>query len=350
MSEASDQNPTKTTDVVPDETAPAPAAAETTSAPAEAEANTAPKEEKPKAVFVENLSPSVTTKMLNEFFSLCGPIESITVRPKPNAEDGTLEAIVFFETSGAADTAVLLTNAILVDRVISISYFKGASAKEFNTEGAADSKAAPAGEASGEAPSVWAQILAAGYRIGDNIQNAAIQVDQKYGIVKGFEDTVDKIDTTLGISTKAAAFSETMHQKSEEYHVSEKIDAMNASLAQAGEQISRTANNVYEATMQNQYVSSALSTLAGWGSALASGWAAMTEEANAIYAQQTGKTAETTTSDNSAATAAAATAETSDPDSISVPKDASEPQEKPAEASSDEVKIPTTSTTEGDAK
>jgi len=332
MTEVSEQNPANsgaetTTDSVP---APAPANAP---APATTDAGTT-SGEKPKAVFVENLSPSVTTKMLNEFFSLCGPIESITVRPKPNAEDGSLEAIVFFETSGAADTAVLLTNAILVDRVISISYFKGSNAKDFNGEGgAADGKAAASGEASGEAPSVWASILAAGQKFGENISNAAIQFDQNYGVVKGFEDTMEKIDTTLGISTKAAAISEAVQRKSEEYHVSEKIDAVGASLTQAGQQISRTANDMYEATMQNQYVSSALNTLSGWGSAIVSGWLSMTGQPNPAPASEPEENA-----------AAAATAETpaSDPDNVTVPKDTTVSEEKPkaAESSSDEVKIP----------
>jgi len=324
---------------------PTPAAA----APAEAAAGSTTSSaasEKPKAVFVENLNPTVTTKMLNEFFSLCGTIESITVRPKPNAEDGTLEAIVFFESSAAADTAVLLTNAILVDRSISITYFKGADVKDSEGNGAAGAAAAGGEE---ESPSVWATILAAGYKIVDGIQNAAMEVDQKYGVRKGFEDTMDKIDQSLGLSTKAAAFSNAVHQKSEELHVTEKIDAMSAKMTEAGEAIGRTANEMFDSAMQNEYVSSAWSTLSGWGSAIVSGWLAVTDEANALYTKQTGidrnappaAAAATATPDGSAAAAAPAPA---DADTVSVPKQA----EQPAADSSDEVKIPADSNAEGE--
>jgi len=329
MTEASDKATVTSTPEAPAPAADAAAAA----APAP---TTSSESEKPKAVFVENLSPSVTTKMLNEFFSLCGPIESITVRPKPNADDGTLEAIVFFESSGAADTAVLLTNAILVDRIISITYFNGKSAKETKTEeGGAD---AAAGEGSGESASVWATILAAGYRLGDNISTAATQIEEKYGVKKGFEDTMDKIDVSLGLSTKAAAFSDAVKQKSEEYHVSEKLDAVGATLTQAGEQIGRTANSVVEATMQNQYVSSALNTLSGWGNAIVSSWLSVADEANQLYARQTGQQQQPANAQPAEAAAATAAA---DPDTVTVPKDASE--EKPAEPSSAEVKVPAAS-------
>jgi len=313
--------------------APAPAVA---AAPVEAAAATttsSAEQVKPKAVFVENLSPSVTTKMLNEFFSLCGPIESITIRPKPNAADGTLEAIVFFESSGAADTAVLLTNAILVDRNINISYFNGADAKA-----ASGDDAAAAAAADGEAPSVWASILAAGYMLGDGIQNAVKEVDQKYGVSKGFDETMDKIDQTLGLSTKAAAFSNAVHQKSDELHVTEKIDAVSARMTQAGESIGRTANSVFDSAVQNPYVNSAWTTLSGWGAAIVNSWTSLTDEANALYAQQTGKPRNTDAAP-AAGTTPGGDAAAADPDNVVVPQDASQAGAQPAETS-DEVKIP----------
>jgi len=298
--------------------------------------------EKPKAVFVENLSPSVNTKMLNEFFSLCGAIETITVRPKPGAEDGTLEAIVFFESSGAADTAVLLTNAILVDRNISITYFKGSDGKDTKTEPSAaadaDAAAAPAGD--GSSPSVWASIVAASYKISDDITKTLNQVDEKYNVTKGFTETMDKIDQTLGLSEKATAFSNAVHQKSEELHVNEKIDAMGASLTQATESVKATANNMFDSAMQNQYFNSAWTTLSGWGTAIVSSFTSIAEEADQLYTRQTGNVrgAQNQTPDGSAATAAAA-----DPDTVTVPVDASQTQESapsvPTE-SPDEVKMP----------
>jgi len=265
---------------------------------------------------------------------LCGAIESITVRPKPNAEDGTLEAIVFFESSGAADTAVLLTNAILVDRNISITYFKGTDAKEATAQDAATAAAASAEGGNGEEKSVWASILAAGYMLGENISNAASEVDQKYGVTKGFVETVDKIDQTLGLTTKAAAIGEAVRQKSEELHMHEKLDAMGNKMTEAGQSISRGAASMYDSAMQNEYVSSALNTLSGWGSAIVSGWMSLTDEANAIY----GKMSDAVNGEAAAPAAAAAeTPSGDDADTVTVPKDSSlsEPADAPKEEAKD---------------
>lgn len=83
-------------------------------------------ENKQRAVLVENLSPSVTEKTLKDFFFLCGPIESITLNEQKNAQgdaEESLVAVVVFEESSAAETAVLLTNAVLVDRAITVRFF-----------------------------------------------------------------------------------------------------------------------------------------------------------------------------------------------------------------------------------
>jgi len=240
---------------------------------------------KPKAVLVENLSPSVTTKTLNDFFSLCGTIESISLHPKAGVEDGTLEAVVSFETSGAADTAVLLTNAILVDRTISISYFNG----QAEGEGAKPAKEGETEGGKSDQPSVWASILAASYKFSDDVRNRANEVDTKYGVTKGFADSVNKIDQTLGLTEKFNAMSSAVHQKSEELGVNQRMESINAGMTQAGQKIQGAANAVFDSAMQNQYVSSAWNTLAGWGSSLISGWTQITQEADQLYTQQTGR-------------------------------------------------------------
>ena len=93
-------------------------------------------ENKPRAVLVESLSPSVTDKTLKDFFFLCGPIESITLNERKDAQgdaEESLVAVVVFEDSSAADTAVLLTNAVLVDRAITVRFFDPATGLCFVT-------------------------------------------------------------------------------------------------------------------------------------------------------------------------------------------------------------------------
>jgi len=297
-------------------------------------------ESKPKAVFIENLSPSITSKTLNDFFSLCGTIESITLRPKPKAEDGTLEAIVFFESSSAADTAVLLTNAILVDRTISITYYKGSTDSEDgkDKEGGKDSS-------EGSAPSVWASLLAASYKFSDDVQARAAEFDTKYGVTKGFEDTVGKIDQTLGLTEKFNAMTAAVQQKSEELGVKQKMDALNAGLVSAGQSLERGANAVLDSAMQNAYVSSAWTTLSGWGSSLVSGWTQLTQEANQIYPRNQTTAAAPAAVPESTAQPTSDPVVTTDSETVVVPtSEAPQEEPKPAESvhepSSEEPKEP----------
>jgi len=313
---------------------PAAAAVEPAAAPAPAPAAAA--DSKPKAVFVENLSPEVKTATLDSFFSLCGPIESISLRPKPKAEDGTLEATVFFESSAAADTAVLLTNAMLLDRTITITYYTGdKDAEKQPQEGAIE------GISEGAA-SVWASILAAGYKFSDDVHARAVEVDAKYNVTKGFEDTVDKIDQTLGLSQKINAVSTAVQQKSEELGVNQKMEAIGAGIVSAGQSLGRAAGSVLDSAMQNQYVSSAWNTLSGWGSSLVAGWTQLSEEANQLYTQQTGRTrnAPAAPAEDAAAAPAAAVPATdaaAPEGTASVPSDAAEPA---PEASPEVLQMP----------
>jgi hypothetical protein len=77
----------------------------------------------PTAVFVTNISPSAGDKTVSDFFSFCGEIRSLVLRHAAGHADGTQEAIVTFESAAAAKTAQLLTNALIVDRAISVRIY-----------------------------------------------------------------------------------------------------------------------------------------------------------------------------------------------------------------------------------
>jgi RNA recognition motif-containing protein len=86
------------------------------------------------AVWVKNLSPEVTKQTLLDFFSFCGEISAIKMRPMttettlppggaagdPNAS-GALEALVVFQSQAAKKTALVLDSATLKKRKISVS-------------------------------------------------------------------------------------------------------------------------------------------------------------------------------------------------------------------------------------
>lgn len=137
-------------------------------------------------------------------------------------------------------------------------------------------------------PSVAASILAATYKLGDDIRARATEVDTKYGVTQGFQNAVDRVDQTLGLTEKWTSLTTAVQTKSEELHVPERMNEVSSGFLHAGEALGQAANNVMDSAMQNQFVNNAWTTISGWGASIASGWNQIAQEANAIYAQQTG--------------------------------------------------------------
>ena len=74
----------------------------------------------PRTVIVKNISEAATTKTLVDFFSFCGAIEHIKLRPLED-EEKTQIAEITFETVDGANTALLLDNSLILDRPIKIA-------------------------------------------------------------------------------------------------------------------------------------------------------------------------------------------------------------------------------------
>jgi len=73
-------------------------------------------------VHVTNISPHATESNLRDFFNFCGTVTSIKMSPS-QLKDDSLEALVEFEGKGCADTALLLTHAIIKDRPIKVQLY-----------------------------------------------------------------------------------------------------------------------------------------------------------------------------------------------------------------------------------
>eukprot|EP01132_Coremiostelium_polycephalum_P007636 gene7636-9393_t len=69
-------------------------------------------------VYVTGISPKATNKIVSDFFAFCGRITELRLRN--DATGTTQEAIVVFESEAAAKTALLLSNALIVDRSIKV--------------------------------------------------------------------------------------------------------------------------------------------------------------------------------------------------------------------------------------
>ena len=190
-----------------------------------------------------------------------------------------------------------------------------------------------------------ASLLAASYKLGDDIRTRAAEVDTKYGVTQGFQNAVDRVDQSLGLTEKWTTFTTAVNAKSEELHVPEKMNAVGAGLQQAGEALGHAASTVVDSAMQNQYVSNAWTAISGWGTSIASGWNQLTQEAQAIYAQQTGTAAP-------ASAAPAAETPSTDTDTITVPVSEQSPEAAAAAAAAapDAAPAPAPETTAAEDK
>ena len=71
------------------------------------------------SILVSSLDCKVTEKQLADFFSFCGTITSLVLRKHDNSSD----AIITFESEPAYKTALLLSNALINEKPITVSPF-----------------------------------------------------------------------------------------------------------------------------------------------------------------------------------------------------------------------------------
>eukprot|EP01114_Cavostelium_apophysatum_P010794 TRINITY_DN24914_c0_g1_i1.p2 TRINITY_DN24914_c0_g1~~TRINITY_DN24914_c0_g1_i1.p2 ORF type:complete len:292 (-),score=95.85 TRINITY_DN24914_c0_g1_i1:1123-1998(-) len=241
-----------------------------------------------RSVLVTNISPSANEKTVSDFFSFCGKISKLYLK-KEEGKD-TNSAVIQFETESAAKTALLLTNALIVDRPITVTAYLGSSST--TTDAAAEPTPDPidhgtpienishkdfGGVADDQRSktSVIASLLAAGYVLTENALDKAKELDEKSNFSNRAKVTVDQmkakvqeIDTQLGISEKAkavqTAVNETAKKIDNELGLSEKASIAaqviktgaqagmakiqeNSTVKQGVEAVKRTAGQVSDA-------------------------------------------------------------------------------------------------------
>jgi len=204
-----------------------------------------------RAVFVTNISPNANEKTVSDFFSFCGRITRLTLR---SSTEGSQEAIVVFESDSAAKTALLLTNALIVDRPITVvSYYPASGDTEPQVQGVTAEAGQPTiTERSHAVPdaertktSVMASLVAAGYVLGSDTIQRARDLDDKHMITlqikvgaEQIKAKANEIDRTLHISETATAIKTGVVEKAKEVderlHITEKVGAAaNAAKLQA---------------------------------------------------------------------------------------------------------------------
>ncbi|KAL7749735.1 Protein vip1 [Sorochytrium milnesiophthora] len=135
----------------------------------------------PNAVLVQNISANATEKAVKDFFSFCGKINKFEL-----AKAGeTQEAFILFDKESAANTARLLTNAVIVDRSVTVlSYFNADKASDPAAAVEADErKAAEAKDTEHKSyTTVVAELLAGGYTLTQPVVRKGIEIDAQYSL------------------------------------------------------------------------------------------------------------------------------------------------------------------------
>lgn len=169
-------------------------------------------------VHVENISTKTTQDEIKSFFSFCGKISDISVKP---TDDNSQSATVTFEKAAAAKTALLLDNTQLGPNSVHVTASK--SIDELAGDKAASAEEAKDGDhhiEQEEKPRarIVAEYLAHGYTISDKAIEQALALDKQHGISTRFTNVLSNfdqrfqatqkaqaVDTKLGVSDKVAA-------------------------------------------------------------------------------------------------------------------------------------------------
>ena len=154
-------------------------------------------------VHVENISTKTSEDEIKSFFSFCGKIQDISV--KPTGSD-TQSASVTFEKTAAAKTALLLDSTQLGPNSVQVK-----SAKSLDE--AAKEELAAAGEAAKDGTHIeqeqkprariFAEYLAHGYVISDKAIESALAADKQNGYSAKFLNTLQSFDNKTQATQKA---------------------------------------------------------------------------------------------------------------------------------------------------
>jgi len=225
-----------------------------------------------RAVSVTNISPNANEKTVSDFFSFCGKITKLYLKKDEGTD--TSSAVVQFETDSAAKTALLLTNALIIDRPITVlPYSSGPSdtapvnisSTNEVPQSQITQRTFPVADDQRSKTSVVASLLAAGYVLTNDAFEKAKEVDEKHSIslqakvaLEQVKVKAHEIDVQLGISEKASTLqkqaTEKVKQIDEQLHISEKATA-------AANTIKTTATTVANQVAANPTVAKGLSAL-----------------------------------------------------------------------------------------
>jgi len=168
------------------------------------------------SVIVKNVAPTTdppTHKVLADFFSFCGNIAALSITPVLGDET-TVTAVVTFENEAAAKTAVLLNNALINDRAITVELAPQGFQPPTSSVAADQLPHTATGDQQRTEASVIQAMVDAGYKLSSDAYTQAKAWDEQAGITQTLSSGIavitakmDELDQSWQLSTKAKAFS-----------------------------------------------------------------------------------------------------------------------------------------------
>ncbi|XP_061340575.1 binding partner of ACD11 1-like [Gastrolobium bilobum] len=205
-----------------------------------------------RSVKVSNISSGVTQQELEEFLTFPGKIEYIEMQ----SDKGSSQvAYVTFSNPDGAETAVLLSGAVMAGQSITIAlapdYALPASAAS-TLQTANETKNADTAESGlRKAEDVVSSMLAKGFILGKDALNRAKAFDEKHHFTSTATAKVVSLDQKVGISEKISAGTTLVNDKVKEMDEKLQVSEKTKSAISVAE---KSVSNAGSAIMKNRYV------------------------------------------------------------------------------------------------
>ncbi|CAN8275785.1 unnamed protein product [Cochlearia groenlandica] len=206
-----------------------------------------------KTVKINNVSLNVSKKDLNEFFSFSGDIHYIEMRSETQE---TQVAYVTFKDPQGAETAMLLTGAVIADHRVSIT---PALNYELPQEALSlDLQENPYNSfiSVKKAEDVVNIMVGRGYALGLDAMEKARAFDDKHNLTSNASATIASIDYKIGLTDKFSVGTTLVNDKLREMDERYQVKEITKSAFAAAEEKAISAKT---ALMANAYVSTGAS-------------------------------------------------------------------------------------------
>lgn len=141
---------------------------------------------------VSNISSSTSESEIRDFFSYCGKINDISIKPTSSEAKATLSATITFERKPAADTALLLDNTELHGNHVKVE--SAASLADLSKGQEHHDDPNELRQEDMPRTAVLAEYLSHGYTIADNVLQKGIQLDHQHGYSDKFKTYLTQLD------------------------------------------------------------------------------------------------------------------------------------------------------------